>query len=83
MTAPEATRPTFSDAFKEFRTPKQIVRDALNAELLTCLLECTPAQQELFGRLYPGAPTKIKDDDIPNAVDLVHRTLAKNKAGRM
>ena len=39
------------------------------------LLECTPAQQELFKRMYPKGPS---EEQWMTAYEQVDRTLAKN-----
>jgi hypothetical protein len=39
------------------------------------LAKCTPEQQALFEKMYPGGP---KRDQILNAADQIYRTIVKN-----
>lgn len=48
------------------------------AMLETGLAQCTTPQREFFGRIFPaGVPV----DRLDTAIDLVHRTVAKNEKG--
>lgn len=74
---------SFSEEFVKFRTPKQIAGDALRAELRLRLSECTAEQQAFFHKLYPETIDKLSQIQLGNAISLCHRTLVKNRAGRV
>jgi len=44
--------------------------------LATRLDQCTQAQRDLFGKIYPG---KVPAGKLMQAIDLCDRTIAKNK----
>jgi hypothetical protein len=72
----------FTEEFAKFRTPKQIVRDALTIELISLLAECTEPQRQFFERIFPEGIDKISEDSLRNAVGLCQRTITKNRLGR-
>jgi hypothetical protein len=72
----------FTEEFAKFRTPGQIVRDALTTELRSLLAECTEPQRQLFGRMFPAGIDKIPEDGLRSAIDLCQRTVTKNRVGR-
>ena len=72
----------FMTEFSKFKTSAQIIRDALTTELNSILEELTAEQQTTFVKLFPEGVEKLKNDKLIAAVDLVHRTLAKNRSSR-
>lgn len=66
-----------------YTKPKDIIRNALLNEIALRLEEITSEQRELFQRIYPDYPEKkekITVENLSTAIDLIHRTLIKNKA---
>jgi len=52
------------------------IESVISQWFLRRLAQCTPEQRALFGRMYPKGPTT---EQIPNAVNQVLRTIAKNQ----
>ncbi len=74
----------FEDEFVKFKSPHTIMKEALLAEIERLLPECTPEQRENFKtRIYPkGIDINSSQVQVMQAVDIIHRTVAKNRAAR-
>lgn len=71
----------------EFRSPDQIVDDALRAELRQLLAQCTEEQQAFFHRIFPVKMFPNGIDSLPtqklkDSIGLCQRTIRKNEEGR-
>lgn len=64
---------------RQFRSPNDVVRDALRAELTSLLGECSAAQQAFFLRVFPGGIDAQPEDKLRGAIDLCQRTIRKNE----
>lgn len=72
---------TFKEEYSKFKTPKEIIREALEGELNFCLIEVTEKQKDFFFRIWPKGVESIPYEDLSGAIDLCHRTMAKNNLG--
>lgn len=72
----------FLNELSKLTTPAEIAKSALRAELEQRLSECTERQQDMFRRIYTREISLLNEKELKSAIDLVNRTLAKNRAGR-
>ncbi len=72
----------FGKEFARFPTPSQITLDALRSHLTGLLPELWDNQRALLDRMYPKGAAVMSEPELKNAIDLCHRTIAKNRVGR-
>lgn len=72
----------FAAEFEKLTKADEIVRDALTTTLERRLVECTAEQQGFFHKIVPNGIASQDEHGLRHLVDLVNRTLAKNRAGR-
>ncbi len=61
-------------------TARQEIEEMTRQLLRDRLAQCTDEQRERFDRWNPRGIEKINADDLPSAIDLINRTIAKNAA---
>lgn len=73
---------TFAEAFSKFTPPEQTALAALRAQLVGLLPQLTKGQRDFFDRLFAEGVDGMTVERLNTAIDLCHRTIAKNIAGR-
>ncbi len=68
----------FLEVFNKIETPNELVKRVLREEIEKALLECSESQRSLFKKIFPKGVQKESEEILKSALDLCHRTIAKN-----
>ena len=64
-----------------YLTVDEFLVDALSVEVNVLLTVCTPKQQAMFLKAYPGGTAVMTTAQLRDAFRLCHRTIRKNREG--